>query len=169
MSQAVAPTAPRSTSNTVQEDRQYVSFLIDGELMGVPVSTVQEVLTSQQIARTPLARNEVAGLLNLRGQIVTAVNLRRRLGLPDREANETSMNVVVRFHGESFSLLVDEVGDVISVDGLRMEPPPRTLDARWRSLVQGVLRLEQGLFVVLDLTAILTLNGTPHRNGESRN
>jgi len=159
----------RNQSNPTVEDRQYVSFLIDGELMGVPVSRVQEVLASQQIAQTPLARNEVAGLLNLRGQIVTAVNLRRRLGLPDRAAGETSMNVVVRYLGESFSLLVDEVGDVISVDGLRSEPPPRTLDARWRALVNGVFRLDQGLFVVLDLTAILTLTGPPLRTGDSRN
>lgn len=161
--------AQRGQSNTIVEDQQYVSFLIDGELMGVPVSRVQEVLASQQIAQTPLARNEVAGLLNLRGQIVTAVNLRRRLGLPDRAPGETSMNVVVRYQGESFSLLVDEVGDVISVAGLPSEPPPRTLDARWRALVNGVFRLEQGLFVVLDLTAILTLTGSPLRSGDSRN
>lgn len=169
MTSAVAQPVQRNAANTITEDQQYVSFLIDGELMGVPVSRVQEVLASQQIAQTPLARNEVAGLLNLRGQIVTAVNLRRRLGLPDREPGETSMNVVVRYQGESFSLLVDEVGDVISVDGLRSEPPPRTLDSRWRSLVNGVFRLEQGLFVVLDLTAILTLNGAPVRSGDSRN
>lgn len=149
--------------------RQFVSFLIGNELMGVSVSVVQEVLAHQQIARTPLARAEVAGLLNLRGQIVTAVNLRRRLGLPDRDADQTSMNVVVRHQGESFSLLVDEVGDVITVDGLRAEPPPRTLDSSWRALVSGVYRLDGRLFVILNLASVLCLDGPPPRSSESRN
>ncbi len=164
MSAVASPPPVSSTNSATTAGRQFVSFLIDGELMGVPVSVVQEVLTAQQIAATPLARQEVAGLLNLRGQIVTAVNLRRRLGLPDRGDGQPSMNVVVRCHGESFSLLVDDVGDVITVDGLRSEPPPRTLDARWRALVQGVFRLEQGLFVILDLVAVLSLDGGPSRN-----
>lgn len=146
------------------ECRQYVSFLINGELMGVPVSVVQEVLTAQQIAQTPLARPEVAGLLNLRGQIVTAVNLRRRLGLPEQHDGESKMNVVVRYQGESFSLLVDDVGDVITVDGQEIEPPPRTLDSRWRSLVNGVIRLESTLFVLLDLPVVLNLDSGSSRN-----
>lgn len=141
--------------------QQFVSFLIDGELLGVPVGLVQEVLTAQQIAQTPLARPEVAGLLNLRGQIVTAVNLRRRLGLADRPKDVPSMNVVVRLHGESFSLLVDDVGDVITVESTRLEPPPRTLEARWRSQVHGVIRLEHRLMVILDLGAVLSLDGLP--------
>lgn len=138
--------------------QQYVSFLINGELLGVPVSVVQEVLTAQKIAETPLARVEVAGLLNLRGQIVTAVNLRRRLGLPEQEDGLPSMNVVVRQLGESFSLLVDDVGDVITVEGEHHEPAPRTLDPRWRSLVTGVIRLEGRLLVILDLNAVLTFD-----------
>ncbi|MDX1968430.1 MAG: chemotaxis protein CheW [Planctomycetaceae bacterium] len=166
---ATATRQSNTATNSLADCHQFVSFLINGELLGVPVSVVQEVLTSQQIAATPLARPEVAGLLNLRGQIVTAVNLRRRLGLPDLADGQPSMNVVVRHHGESFSLLVDDVGDVISVDGLRAEPPPRTLDARWRSLVSGVMRLDEGLFVILDLAAVLSLDGNTQRSMDNRN
>lgn len=169
MSNALAHTPTEANLSSDAHCRQFVSFLIDDELLGVPVSLVQEVLTAQKIAPTPLARAEVAGLLNLRGQIVTAVNLRRRLGLPDRAADESSMNVVVRYQGESFSLLVDDVGDVISIDGVRPEPPPRTLDARWRNLVSGVIRLEDRLFIVLDLAAVLSLETNASRGAESRN
>ncbi len=164
MTAAMASHSASSGAGSIANCRQFVSFWINNELLGVPVSVVQEVLTAQQIAETPLARAEVAGLLNLRGQIVTAVNLRRRLGLPERANGLPSMNVVVRHLGESFSLLVDDVGDVISVDGLQSEPPPRTLDSRWRSLVTGVIRLDDGLFVILDLVAVLSLDGVPSRS-----
>lgn len=133
---------------------QYVSFRVDGQLLGVPVNMVQEVLTEQVISPTPRSRAEIKGLLNLRGQIVTAVSLRKRLGLPDLE-NDNSMNVVTRLGEESFSLLVDEVGDVINVSGRSMEPVPRTLDAHWRSVTIGVFQLEEGLFVILDVETIL--------------
>ena len=134
---------------------QYVSFRIDGQLMGVPVDSVQEVLNPQVIARTPKARSEIAGLLNLRGQIVTAVNLRKRLGLPDHTEEEGSMNVVVRHGNESFSLLVDEVGDVINVAGETLEPVPHTLDSHWKSVTNGVFRLKDQLFIILNVPAIL--------------
>jgi purine-binding chemotaxis protein CheW len=157
-------TAPVSSSGArdamsrqLDYENQFVSFVVDGQLLGVPVGAVQEVLNPQVIAATPLARPEIAGLLNLRGQIVTAVNLRRRLGLPDRSTGEKSMNVVVHSGGESFSLLVDEVGDVINVSGVRLEPPPRTIDIRWRAMVVGVFRLEARLLVILDVNAVLTL------------
>lgn len=136
---------------------QYVSFWVDGQLLGMPVNMVQEVLTEQVISPTPLARAEIKGLLNLRGQIVTAVSLRKRLGLPALE-DDRSMNVVTRVMGESYSLLVDEVGDVINVSGRSMEPVPRTLDPHWRSVTIGVFQLEEGLFVILDVETILNFD-----------
>jgi len=136
---------------------QYVSFRVDGQLLGIPVNMVQEVLTEQVISPTPLARPEIKGLLNLRGQIVTAVSLRKRLGLPDPD-DEGAMNVVTRLGGESFSLLVDEVGDVINVNGRSMEPVPRTLDPHWRSVTIGVFQLDEGLFVILDVETILNFD-----------
>jgi purine-binding chemotaxis protein CheW len=145
-------------SSQLDYESQYVSFWIEDQLIGVPVNAVQEVLNPQTIAPTPLARPEIAGLLNLRGQIVTAVNLRRRLGLADRPDGQPSMNVVVRFRGESYSLLVDEVGDVINVSGLDLEPTPRTVDGVWKAFTAGVFRLEQRLFVILDVAALLTFD-----------
>lgn len=155
----LAPPAMRDgISRQLDYQSQYVSFWIEDQLIGVPVNTVQEVLNPQTIAPTPLARPEIAGLLNLRGQIVTAVNLRRRLGLEDRADGQPSMNVVVRYHGESFSLLVDEVGDVINVSGQALEPTPRTVDGLWKAFTTGVFRLENRLFVILDVSALLTFD-----------
>lgn len=145
-------------SRQLDYESQYVSFWIGDQLIGVPVNTVQEVLNPQTIAPTPLARPEIAGLLNLRGQIVTAVNLRRRLGLQARPTDQPSMNVVVRFRGESYSLLVDEVGDVINVSGQELEPTPRTVDGLWKTFTAGVFRLESRLFVILDVSALLTFD-----------
>ena len=148
------PDSNNGMESQLDYSSQYVSFRVDGQLLGVPVNMVQEVLTEQVISPTPLSRAEIKGLLNLRGQIVTAVSLRKRLGLPDLE-NDTSMNVVTRMGEESLSLLVDEVGDVINVSGRSMEPVPRTLDAHWRSVTIGVFQLEEGLFVILDVETIL--------------
>jgi purine-binding chemotaxis protein CheW len=134
---------------------QYVSFYVDGQLLGIPVNAVQEVLTPQAISPVPLARAEIAGLLNLRGQIVTAVNLRRRLGLPDLKSGEPGMNVVVRHQGESFSMQVDDVGDVINVSGVVLQPAPSTLDSHWKSVTAGVFRLDQQLFVILNVGSLL--------------
>ena len=134
---------------------QYVSFWIDDQLLGVPVNAVQEVLNFQTIARTPKARPEIAGLLNLRGQIVTAVDLRKRMGLPKLDGDRKSMNVVFRHNGESFSLLVDEVGEVINIASDKMEPVPHTLDSQWKAVTNGVFRLEERLFIILNVAAIL--------------
>lgn len=146
------------TESVSEFDNQYVSFWIGEQLLGVPVQVVQEVLNSQEIARTPRARPEIAGLLNLRGQIVTAVDLRKRLQLPEREGENEPMNVVVRHGGESFSLLVDEVGDVIDVGGQRPDPAPPTLDTEWKNITSGVYRLEERLVVVVSVDSILDLS-----------
>lgn len=157
MSATLAPTESNIVSRHLDYQNQYVSFWIDKQLLGVPVNVVQEVLNPQTISRTPLARREIAGLLNLRGQIVTAVNLRRRLALPDLPEDQRSINVVVQHRGESFSLLVDEVGDVINVAAQDLEPPPRTVASHWKQVTSGVFRLERGLFVILDVSALLSL------------
>lgn len=142
-------------ANQLDYANQYVSFFVDGQLLGIPVNAVQEVLNPQAISPVPLARAEISGLLNLRGQIVTAVNLRRRLGLPDLEDGRQCMNVVVRHQGESYSLRVDDVGDVINVSGDVLQPPPATLDAHWKSVTSGVFRLEGRLFVILNVASLL--------------
>ncbi len=155
---AIANTDHSGIAEQLDYQNQFVSFWINGQLMGIPVNMVQEVLNPQTIAATPLARREIAGLLNLRGQIVTALNLRRRLGLPDYEKTGESMNVVIRYRNESYSLLVDEVGDVINVQRDAIEPPPRTIDSRWKNFAQGVFRLEGRLLLILNVAALLTLD-----------
>ena len=147
--------AQNRIANQLDYENQYVSFFVDGQLLGIPVNTVQEVLNPQSIAPVPLARPEISGLLNLRGQIVTAVNLRKRLSLPDLAGGRQSINVVVHHQGESFSLLVDDVGDVINVSGEVLQPAPATLDAHWKSVTSGVFRLEGRLFVILNVSSLL--------------
>src|SRR5919198_5014282 len=111
----------------MHERQQFSTFYLDGLLFGVQVSQVQEVIRYQHMTRVPLASHEVQGLINLRGQIVTALDLRRRLNIKERSSDRLPMNVVVRSGEEAVSLLVDEIGDVLEVDNDALERPPETL------------------------------------------
>jgi purine-binding chemotaxis protein CheW len=130
--------------------RQYCTFLIDDLLMALEVERVQEVLRPQEMTPVPLASRVVKGLINLRGQIVTAVDLRRRLQLPDRAAGLASMNIVVRAEGGAIALLVDEIGDVLEVEQASFERPPETLQGVARDLLLGIYKLKERLLLVLD-------------------
>jgi purine-binding chemotaxis protein CheW len=134
---------------------EFVTFRVADQWLGIPVVAVQEVLIQQRIARVPLAPAEVEGFLNLRGQIVTAVCLRTSLGLPAREPTASFMNVVVREDGELFSLIVDEVGDVVAVNATDVDPPLPTLGERWARAVTGVVRRDNGLLVVISAAQLL--------------
>jgi purine-binding chemotaxis protein CheW len=134
----------------MSEATQYCTFLLDGRYFGVDVQQVQEVIRYQEMTRVPLASPVVSGLINLRGRIVTAIDLRRRLGLPDRPADKLPMNVVVRTGDEAVSLLVDEIGDVIEVPADQFESPPETLRGVARTLVDGAYKLEDRLMLVLN-------------------
>ena len=136
------------------DTREYVTATIDGQLFGVPVLSVQDVLGPQKLANIPLAPHEIAGALNLRGRIVTAIDLRRRLGLPAADKT-TSMSIVVDRHGELYSLLIDEVGEVLSVPSNSYERNPPTLDARWREVSGGIYRLDGSLMVFLEVDRLL--------------
>lgn len=129
--------------------RQYATFMVDDLFFGVEVVQVQEVLRYQEMTPVPRADRVIEGLINLRGQIVTAVDMRRRLGLPEREAGRTPMNVVVRKEDGAVSLLVDEIGDVIEVRGEDFEPPPETIDPKARETLAGVYKLDGRLLLVL--------------------
>jgi purine-binding chemotaxis protein CheW len=137
------------------ESDGYVSFRLLDQWLGVPVVKVQEVLVEQRVSPVPLAPPEIAGFLNLRGQIVTAIDVRTRLGLPPRAQAESSMNIVVRDGEELVSLVVDAVGDVVEASAGSREPTPRTLDDRWRSCCEGVVRLPVGLLVVMSVDELL--------------
>jgi purine-binding chemotaxis protein CheW len=126
---------------------QLCTFVVGALLLGLPIAEVQEVLRHQPLTRVPRAHPVVRGLVNLRGQILAALDLRRRLQLPDLPADVDPMVVVVRGPDGPAALLVDEIGDVVEVDGA-MEPPPETLPARVRELTVGVHEVERRLLLV---------------------
>ena len=130
---------------------QFCTFYLDKLLFGVELKGVQEVIRSLDLTRVPLAPPVVSGLINLRGQIVTAVDLRRRLELDSAPAGTRSMNVVVRSVDGAVSLLVDEIGDVVEVEESTFEPPPETLRPSVRNVILGVHKLKGRLLHVLDI------------------
>jgi purine-binding chemotaxis protein CheW len=139
------------------ESQQFCTFTLGSLFLGIEVLQVQEVIRAQQMTLVPLAPRAVTGLINLRGQIVTAIDLRRRLGLPDRPAGTDAMNVVVRTDDGAVSLLVDEIGDVVEVTPDAFELPPETLPAGARGLIRGVFKLPGGLLLALDTRRALEL------------
>ena len=136
--------------------QQLCSFYLDDLFFGVEVEKVQEVIRHQQTTRVPLAPQVIGGLINLRGQIVTAVDLRRRLDLDHRKEGQSSMNVVVRTEEGAVSLLVDEIGDVVEVNDTEFEPPPDTLQGTARELIRGAYKLKNRLLLLLDTEKAVT-------------
>jgi purine-binding chemotaxis protein CheW len=137
--------------------RQFSTFAVDRLLFGVEVEKVQEVIRYQEMTRVPLAPSVVKGLINLRGQIVTAVDLRRRLGLRERPVADLPMNVLIRHEDGAVSLLVDEIGDVLEVEEESFELPPGTLAGEARDLIRGVYKLKDTLLIALDTDKMLNL------------
>ena len=141
----------------MDKELQFCTFFLDGLLFGVEVSRVQEVLSSQNMTEVPLAPPVVKGLINLRGQIVTALDLTSSLNLrEDREGKDT-MNVVVRTSEEIVSLLVDQIGDVCEVEEDSFESPPDNLEGMARELIRGAYKLEDRLLLVLDIEKAVEL------------
>ena len=132
------------------QSQQFCTFFLDDLFLGVEVEKVQEVIRHQETTRVPLAPEVIGGLINLRGQIVTAINLRRRLELPPRKGSEAPMNVVVRTDDGAVSLLVDEIGDVVEVEPADFERPPDTLQGEARELIGGAFKLKGRLLLLLD-------------------
>jgi len=130
--------------------RKFCTFTLDGQWFGVDVGQVQEVLTQRDITPVPLAPEAVRGLINLRGQIVTAFDLRRCLDMPPLQPGRHPANLVIRSGSEAVSLLVDEVGDVVETLEETFERPPATLDGRAREMIRGAHKLGEGLLLVLD-------------------
>jgi purine-binding chemotaxis protein CheW len=136
---------------------EYVTVMIGNQLFGLPISRVQDVFMPDRLTRVPLASPEIAGVLNLRGRIVTAIDMRRRLGLPPRSDGRPPMAVGIELKGESYGLLIDTVGEVLKLaDGTR-EPNPVNLDQHLARVSAGVHRLEGQLLVVLDVDRVLEM------------
>jgi purine-binding chemotaxis protein CheW len=137
--------------------RQLCTFYLDNHFFGVDAQSIQEVIRYQEMTRVPLTPECVSGLINLRGQIVTAIDMRKRLGLKDRSADKLPMNVVIRSDEGAVSLLVDQIGDVIEVASDDFESPPEILRGPARDLVQGAYKLEGKLLLLLDTTEAVQL------------
>ena len=136
----------------------FVTFIIENQMFGIPVLSVQDILTPNRIASVPLAPPEVKGSINLRGRIVTVIDVRIRLGLEGRPDHLNNMGVTVEHQNELYTLLVDTVGDVIGLSSEYYESNPSTLDTLWREFANGVYRLDDRLMVVLDVERLLNLN-----------
>jgi purine-binding chemotaxis protein CheW len=149
------PESHRMKSIGGNASADYVSVVIAGQLFGIPVLQVQDVLMPQRMTRIPLAPPEVAGSLNLRGRIVTAIDVRTRLKLPASAERGQKMSVVVDHGGELYSLMVDQVGEVLSLSQASFERNPATLDAAWREVSDGIYRLDGTLLIVLDIARLL--------------
>jgi purine-binding chemotaxis protein CheW len=136
----------------------FVTFSTAGQLFGLPIERVQDVFKPTHITRVPLAGPDIAGVLNLRGRIVTAIELRSRLDLGKREPGRVPMAIGIELHGESFGLLVDAVGEVLKLPDADRETNPINLDRRLARVSAGVYRLDGQLLVVLDVDRLLDLS-----------
>lgn len=134
----------------MSSSRQFCTFFLEGLFFGVEVDKVQEVIRHLPTTRVPLAPEVIGGLINLRGQIVAALDLRRRLELPARPVGQTPMNVVVRSDDGAVSFLVDEIGDVVEVEEQDFERVPDTLRGTTRELIRGTFKMKGRLLLLLD-------------------
>ncbi len=153
------PTPPK-TADTMDKGRSgdYLTVRIGGQLFGMPVLEIQDVLGPQRITRIPLVPPQVAGALNLRGRIVTAIDARTRLDLPKNNPDSREMSVVVEYRGELYSIIVDEVGEVLALQ--QIQPNPPTLNPAWRTISSGIVRLQDDLLVVVDIARLLDFTRT---------
>jgi purine-binding chemotaxis protein CheW len=143
------------TVKTASKQLEFVTVTVAGQLLGLPISRVHDVFVVSEMTTVPLAPGEIAGLLNLRGRVVTAVSLRRRLGLDDTYMGGRRMAVGLENQGEAYGLLVDDVGEVLKLDPDEMQPNPVHMDRGWVGLSQGVHQLRDQLLIVLDVDAVL--------------
>ncbi len=147
--------AVRKVKNVPMEE--FVTVKIAGQLFGLPISRVQDVFMLKDMTEVPLTIPEVAGVLNLRGRIVTAIDMRKRLGLPARADGEPAMAVGIEMDRESFGLVIDRIGDVLHLPINDFDANPVNLDPRWKSVAQSIFMLENELLVLLDVDRVLDL------------
>ena len=144
-----------ATSRDTSE--QLVTFVVHGQHIGIPALKVRDVLRRQPLTKVPLARAEIAGAINLRGHIVTAIDVRARLGTPPRDAGESEMCVVVEALGEWFCLIVDSVGDVLTISSAEVEPNPASLPAAWAPMSRGIYRAKSHLLLLMNIEQLLAI------------
>jgi purine-binding chemotaxis protein CheW len=153
-------TVAKATDSIGGASTQYATAMIGGQLFGLPISRVQDVFMPERLTRVPLAPDDVAGVLNLRGRIVTAIDMRTRLGLPRHDDGKPPMAMGVDLRGESYGLLIDSIGEVLTLPDDSREVNPVNLDPRMAKMSDGVHRLDGQLMVVLDVDRVLELANT---------
>ena len=152
-----------ANSNSIAANRgpgatiEYVTVMVGDQMFGLPIDRVHDVFIASALTGVPLAPAEIVGLLNLRGRVVTAMCLRRRLGLAEGQSDGRNMAVGLEHKGESYGLLVDQVGEVMKLGADTHEPNPVHMDPRWVKLSCGVHRLDEKLLIILDVDAVLSL------------
>ncbi|MBB99820.1 MAG: chemotaxis protein CheW [Rhodobacteraceae bacterium] len=143
-------------ASNADEVIQYVTVVIGGQLFGLPISQVHDVFVPERVTRVPLAAPQVAGVLNLRGRIVTAIDMRKLLHLPERDDGSQVMAVGIEQKGESYGLVIDSVGEVLRLSSSSQEPNPSNLDKRWAEISGGVHRLDGKLMIILDVARLFS-------------
>jgi purine-binding chemotaxis protein CheW len=146
-----------SAMNDSPDFTEYVTFTLAGQIFGLPIERVQEVFRPSRITRVPLAGTQIAGVLNLRGRIVTAIDMRSRLDLPVRSEGVAQMAIGIELGAESFGLLVDTLGEVFKLPDSEREANPVNLDRKLARVSAGVYRLDGQLLVILDVDRVLDL------------
>ena len=134
---------------------EYVTAMIGGQLFGLPIARVQDVFKPDRMTEVPLSSSDIAGILNLRGRIVTVIDMRRRLGVEERKNEQPPMAIGIECRGESYGLLIDSIGEVVALDDSLLESNPVNLDGKIAQVSSGVIRLESELLVVLDIDRVL--------------
>jgi purine-binding chemotaxis protein CheW len=150
----------RMNDNIDEPLTEYVTVMIGDQLFGLPISRVQDVFVPDRLTRVPLAPPEIAGILNLRGRIVTAIEMRKRLDLGQREDGAPVMAIGIELKGESYGLLVDSVGEVMKFPNSACEAKPANFDVRLARVAAGVVRLEGRLLVMLDVDRVLDMKNS---------
>ena len=146
-----------TTENAQQNLTEYVTAMVGGQLFGLPIVRVQDVFIPERLTRVPLAPPEIAGVLNLRGRIVTLIDLRRRFGLGKAGDGDSSMAIGVESRAESYGLLIDSVGEVLKLDDAAREPNPINMDQRLARVSAGIHRLDGQLLIVVDVDRVLDI------------
>jgi purine-binding chemotaxis protein CheW len=146
-------------TDTTQNLNEFVTAMIGGQLFGLPILRVQDVFQPDRLTRVPLAPPEIAGVLNLRGRIVTLVDMRTCLGLEPRNEGKPAMAIGVELDGESYGLLIDSIGEVLKLDEAACESNPVNLDPRLARVSAGIFRLERQLLVIIDVDRVLDCGG----------
>lgn len=150
-------TATARVMQDADATKMYVTMRVDKQLLGVPVEFVRDVLRPQKITPVPLASKTISGSLNLRGRIVTVIDVRRRLELAEDQNKDNHMFIVVEHKGDLYSLVVDSVGDVMTVPAAAIEKVPANITGSWRDVSSGVYKLERELLVIVDVATLLSL------------